>query len=393
MGCCLLAAAVSMAGCAVDERGIAWVRSDGGGGDSGSGGTGGSGGAGGTGGSAGAGGRGGAGGLDGPRADRDDPDTSYSLDVPMQAYQDGWPCTGSDSCASGFCVDNVCCQSACSGTCMGCARSKTGRPDGQCQPLPSGQDPDEECPLDATVCGRTGVCNGGGGCAMAAAGLTCGPSSCSGNVLTPPPRCNGSGGCQTQPFLACAGYLRCADAITCKGTCAGADDCVRGSQCDTSTGQCSAPKDVGAACDPSEQGRDCATGNCVDGVCCDAECNGNCQACVEAKTGAANGTCAPITAGTDPDAECEDDGPGECGDDGTCDGAGACRQYPDGTLCDTQCCGSGGNRLCEFACRLGSCEEADRIQCGGLGGCCCDEPVGGGGPACATGLQCVGGCN
>lgn len=50
---------------------------------------------------------------------------------------------------------------------------------------------------------------------------------------------------------------------------------------------------------------ECASGFCVDGVCCDTACNGTCQACTATKKGAgADGTCAAIAAGTDPDAEC-----------------------------------------------------------------------------------------
>jgi hypothetical protein len=387
-----VAMVVAMAGCAVDERGIAWLGSDASQGDARPDGS--SGGSGGTGGGGGSGGRGGGGGLDGPGPDRDDPDTSYSLDVPNQPYQDGWPCTGPESCAGGFCVDNVCCESACAGTCMACARMRTARPDGQCRPIPSGQDPEEECSTDGTACGRTGVCSGGGSCAMAAAGLSCGPPSCSGNVVTPPPRCNGSGNCLVQPTQPCAGHLRCADALTCKGTCAGDGDCVPGSECNLGTGACSAPKALGAACDPSDQGRDCASGNCVDGVCCDSNCDDGCEACVASRTGATSGTCAPVTAGIDPDDDCDDEGPRNCGHDGTCDGAGDCRDYADGTVCETKCCAT-GDGLCESTCRLGDCDDdsPNRTQCNGPGACCCQQPLGGGGPACVIGLQCLGGCS
>lgn len=54
---------------------------------------------------------------------------------------------------------------------------------------------------------------------------------------------------------------------------------------------------------------DCASGSCVDGVCCDTACDGECVSCVGAKTGGADGTCTPVTANTDPEAEC---GAGTC---------------------------------------------------------------------------------
>lgn len=60
-------------------------------------------------------------------------------------------------------------------------------------------------------------------------------------------------------------------------------------------------KELGNAC---TSGADCLTGNCADGVCCNAACDGTCEACVNAKTGVDDGVCAPIPANTDPDAEC-----------------------------------------------------------------------------------------
>jgi hypothetical protein len=60
----------------------------------------------------------------------------------------------------------------------------------------------------------------------------------------------------------------------------------------------------------------CGSGHCADGVCCNDPCKGFCEACVAKWTNAADGTCAPVTAGTDPQQECPQ------GD--SCNGAGAC---------------------------------------------------------------------
>lgn len=53
----------------------------------------------------------------------------------------------------------------------------------------------------------------------------------------------------------------------------------------------------GVACTAAS---DCGSGFCVDGVCCNAACGGgasdDCQGCSAVLTGAANGTCAPLTA-------------------------------------------------------------------------------------------------
>ena len=55
----------------------------------------------------------------------------------------------------------------------------------------------------------------------------------------------------------------------------------------------------------------CATGNCVNGFCCDTTCTGTCMACSAALTGGSNGTCAPISANTAaPDRPVHGDRPG-----------------------------------------------------------------------------------
>ncbi|WP_394844266.1 hypothetical protein LZC95_45335 [Pendulispora brunnea] len=131
----------------------------------------------------------------------------------------------------------------------------------------------------------------------------------------------------------------------------------------------------------------CASGFCVDGFCCNTACNGTCQACSATKTGMANGTCAPVLRGTDPDAECAADAlactiavcgegacvqeirrdtclvngvchaPGDTAGDGCIGCAPAVSQTqftakPDGTACisDDQWCTSD-------QCRAGACEH------------------------------------
>ena len=67
--------------------------------------------------------------------------------------------------------------------------------------------------------------------------------------------------------------------------------------------------DLGTACaEPTE----CQSGQCVDGVCCDAACDGVCQSC---KVAELEGVCTPYDGATDPETECGG---------GVCDGASAC---------------------------------------------------------------------
>lgn len=66
----------------------------------------------------------------------------------------GKTCSAAADCASGFCVDGRCCNTACSGTCQRCNLAGNL---GTCTPSPAGTDPDNECVGNKT-------CNGAGQC-------------------------------------------------------------------------------------------------------------------------------------------------------------------------------------------------------------------------------------
>lgn len=87
----------------------------------------------------------------------------------------------------------------------------------------------------------------------------------------------------------------------------------------------------GAVGSPCATAQDCGSGFCADGVCCTTACVGTCEACVAAKTSAAEGTCAPVTVNTDPDDECTA-AAGTC-DTGLCSGAAACGRAQNGEVC------------------------------------------------------------
>jgi hypothetical protein len=89
---------------------------------------------------------------------------------------EGSQCTAAAACASGFCVDGVCCTSACAGTCMTCAAAGSL---GTCTQAEVGTDPRDECPDEtAATCGRDGVCDGAGACRKYAQGTICAAPSC-----------------------------------------------------------------------------------------------------------------------------------------------------------------------------------------------------------------------
>jgi len=144
----------------------------------------------------------------------------------------------------------------------------------------------------------------------------------------------------------------------------------------------------GASC---SSGLECASGFCVDEVCCDVSCAGLCEACTAAKRGSgSDGVCDAITAGLDPDSE--------CAGLAVCDGSGACKRpygstctladecvggvCVDGVCCDASCAGlceactaakkgSGSDGVCgAIAAGLDPDSEcAGTISCNGAGAC------------------------
>ncbi len=130
-------------------------------------------------------------------------------------------------------------------------------------------------------------------------------------------------------------------------TCNSSADCADDEWCDTSgeAGVCTPKKNNGEAC---SKFKSCLSGYCVDDVCCETACNEVCSACTNAKTGAANGSCAPVSSATDPDDEC-----GQW----LCDGAGQCAVCGDGVVQATESCDDYNQDAC------GSCNAS----CSGAG--------------------------
>lgn len=74
---------------------------------------------------------------------------------------DGSHCNLDADCASQACVDGVCCNVPCEGTCLACSAAKKGFGlDGKCEPIAILLDPDGECPPGYT-------CDGAGSCLAA----------------------------------------------------------------------------------------------------------------------------------------------------------------------------------------------------------------------------------
>jgi hypothetical protein len=184
----------------------------------------------------------------------------YGVNVPADTWEykvTGWGngegCTAATAsqCASGFCVDGVCCNvAACTGACKSC-----------------------------NVAGSEGTC------VLVKAGTEVAGSCDSGKA------CDGTGTCKTKNSTACT------------------------------------------------SGAECASGFCVDGVCCDSACDG---ACVSCNQEGRVGKCTPYQAGTDPQTECGN-GTGAC--KSTCDGVGNCA-YPQYTVKCGDCLNCDGYGSC-----------------------------------------------
>jgi hypothetical protein len=91
----------------------------------------------------------------------------------------------------------------------------------------------------------------------------------------------------------------------------------------------------------------CASGHCVDGVCCDSACGDLCKAC---NVAASAGTCTLVPDGQDPRDACKPQPAESCGQDGLCDGTGACRRHRAGTTCGAASCSGAVDRVLGATC-------------------------------------------
>jgi hypothetical protein len=275
----------------------------------------------------------------------------------------GDACVLGTECVSGFCVDGVCCNAGCTGTCQACTAVKKGSGvNGVCGNIGVGLDPDNECFGGLS-------CSGAGTCSLLANGMSCTSNGeCTSNFCVDGVCC--SSVCNTLCNACTATKKNSGADGTCgaiaanldpDNECAGATSCSGGSSCLLFTN--------GAACSINAE---CTSGNCVDGVCCNNACSGTCQACSTAKKGSGtNGTCGPIATSTDPDAEC----PGAT----TCNAVQACAVFPNGFACTIDAeCSSGictDGVCCNVACD-GLCQACIGVKTNVSDGTCADVIVG-----------------
>ena len=274
----------------------------------------------------------------------------------------GGACDCPDECASGFCADGVCCNTACTGGCVSCALPTQK---GECGPVGNGvSDPHGVCRQDSPdSCGMDGKCNGAGACTKAAPGSVCRPASCQDGALTPASTCDGNGTCVVGSPISCAPSTCQANA--CKLQCQSDADCAAPNTC--VNGSCGM-RGLGQVCTASSQ---CKSGFCADGVCCESDCAGLCRFCALPSS---LGRCVLVGANVpdprtaigvaDPARSCRDQGAGSCATNGRCDGQGACDRYPNGTTCREQTCNPATNEwTADGVCLNGACAVPDSRPC------------------------------
>ncbi|XXY14563.1 hypothetical protein WME88_40615 [Sorangium sp. So ce216] len=344
--------------------------------------------------------------LLGAKGDDDQGTYSGSAYVFVIHKTSGEPCATGAECASGFCVDGVCCDTACGGgvpdDCQACSAAAGAAVNGTCGALAA----NTECRAAAGDCDAAEVCDGMSvACpadARVAEGTQCRASAGACDVAEV---CDGSSGACPADTKVAAGTQCRASAGVCdvaevcdgsSGACRADAKVAAGTQCRASTGAC----DVAEACDgrasacpPDTMAPAGTRCRVAIGPCDIAEsCNGTDSACPADAVAGATTDCRPAAGPCDVPEKC-DGATKACAPDvlapagwvchvavGECDVAETCAgisvncpadgSAPDGAVCTGGVCVGG-------ACMSGSGGSGgDSASSGGSGG---DSTSGGSG--------------
>ena len=299
----------------------------------------------------------------------------------------GNACGAGSECESGSCVDDVCCNTACGGgdttdcqacnlegslgTCIPFAVGSVCRPAADvCDRVEVCEGDNPLCPADAfepatTVCrALAGPCDVAEVCtgtevacpadAFAPATTVYSTAFCALGAELPVASCSGVAALSPLPVLhPCGPYLCGVDA--CLTACSTTSDCAAGNLC--KQGVCVAQSPVAATCGDDAM---CLSGHCADGVCCDAACKGQCEAC---DVSGSAGTCSPVAGPPRSGREaCAGDG-SVCS--GQCDGVDRAHcAYPgEATSCRDASCSAHIATLAAVCDGDGSCPQVDTQAC------------------------------
>jgi hypothetical protein len=223
-----------------------------------------------------------------------DPDTCATPDVCNATgaclLSEGRPCTLASQCISGFCVDGVCCNLACTGQCEACNVASN---QGKCAPV-----------IGAPHGSVRAACTGTGSCAGACDGkdtfvckyptgicaTTCEKATETASA------CDGQGTCVVGNATPCPGNFVCEGTVKCKTACTVDGDCAQGYGC--SAAHTCDPKG-GATCDGEHtlislegSDKDCSPYKCSTANVCLNLCTSRAD-CVTGMTCTADGKCEP----------------------------------------------------------------------------------------------------
>jgi hypothetical protein len=250
------------------------------------------------------------------------------------------PATATAVCGARPCVDGVCCDSPCTGSCRSCAVPGA---EGTCTMHVAGSDADAECAEQApATCGTVGACDGSGACTFHGASTSCDD----GMACTTSDACDGAGTCRGAAPTECSPG---AGNECCLGSCGAAG-------CRTDPGACAdvcgaSQLSVSRACMGCGAAR--AAGSCLGGSIhtCDATSHLLCQ---QVSCGGTAYTCT-LAAGVwawRTSTTCDDGNPCTHGDTcaaGTCGGTAiTCAT----TTCTTRTCN--GTAVCTSTPRTGT---------------------------------------
>ena len=229
----------------------------------------------------------------------------------------GQLCATSTECSQGYCAEGVCCDTPCDGICESCLQENSGALSGLCEPIPAGEDPEGECGIEGRACTQP-TCTGERSCDL----LLADGSACTDCAQCDSGYCVDGVCCEAECEDECMS-CREADTEVASGTCAPVaagydpdDECDYAQGCD-GTGACHPGDANGTTCDAATPDT-CTSMLCVDEVCCNATCEGLCEACVTTLSGAPDGVCAPIMDGIEENDECDETG-------STCSGFSTCK--------------------------------------------------------------------
>ena len=259
------------------------------------------------------------------------------------------------SVSNPHCVDGVCCDTTCTGQCEACNVSGNV---GTCvgvkgKPIA----PRVACAADGTNC--DGFCDPSNrtACQFPDKSTSCRDAACDTktNAAVAESFCTGKGSCALIDTVDCEPYA-CGGAA-CAGNCTADAQCAADAYCQA--GKCT-PK--GKPADKCSTDKQCGTGHCADGVCCDSACTGQCEAC-SGVAGAKAGTCSPVTG--DPLGKKTACAAADAACAGSCDGKNrlSCIYPAQGKVCRPGAC-EGGQATVNASCDgHGACPAAVTVTC------------------------------